>query len=191
VILVSGSARSEESFALIFARFTHFLRYDSNHFVIPEKAVDCGFRKGSDGFDMNFSFTLKSGPVVANANMTPLEAIEALITPELIDYFCIQATAVTAEKSSEDDISPVRFWGYFYGVIALGLVQYAEEGHAFSGISASCNGLFGNSAMKSLFTKESWQHAKQLWTAPREELTRDFNEISKRLMVPTRFVSIR
>lgn len=189
-VFVWNHARKGERWDDCCCAFLTFLACSQSTFVLPEKAIIAGFRKSTTGFDVNFPFTLKSGPVEPSSGLDAWSAMQKVITPDLVQYFCTQASAIKAEKNWKDNVSAVEFWRYFYGVIAMGLVHYPKERHAFCGTSASCHGIFGNIAMKNHFTEESWQHAKQLWSAPREELTRRFNKISESLMIPTRYLSV-
>jgi hypothetical protein len=71
-------------------------------------------------------------------------------------------------------------------VLAHGIVQYSAEDDAYVAEKSSIEGLLGNALLRKLHTRAQWQDAKQAWTAPRDELTAQFNRKAKELWVPTK-----
>lgn len=107
-----------------------------------------------------------------------------------MDKFVLQAKAVCAENQWKDDTSPQAFWRYFSAVIGHGIVQFSEEREAYVAEKSSVGGLLGNKFLHDMHTFEEWWHAKQMFWAPLDELTTQFNSKSKEHIQPSQYVGL-
>lgn len=116
--------------------------------------------------------------------MSEFEALLQLLPRQLIKLFRARAEAYFVEKDIHEEYDRDGLWRYWAAVIAHGIVQYCTEDDAYVAEKSSIDGLSGNTL---LHTRPQWQHAKQAWTAPRDDLTAHINRKAKHLWVLTQY----
>lgn len=129
-------------------------------------------------------YTKVSGPKNPNAKLSPLQALRLFVNDDLATRFSESAAKVSSENQWSDETSVLAFWKYFAAVLGHGIVQYAEERHAYVAEKSSVAGLLSNSFLRDLHTFEEWQHAKQLFAVSHIDLSSHFNQRASDLIQP-------
>ncbi len=155
----------------------------------PEAATDLGFISNPIPYQSFGKYSAKAGAKTRNSEMTELEALKELLPRRLIKLFRARAEAYFAEKKLIEEYDKDGLWRFWSAVIGHSVVQYSREKDAYVAAKSSFEGLLGNGFLRSLHTFEQWQHAKQAWTAPRDDLTAHFNSKAKELWIPTQYGS--
>lgn len=153
----------------------------------PKVAVDLGFSSNPIPYESFGQYTAKAGAKLQKPEMTEFEALQELLPRRLIKLFRARAEAYFVDEGLNEEYDKDGFWRYLAAVIAHGIVQYSTERDAYIAEKSSIDGLLGNGLLRKLHTHSQWQHAKQAWTAPRDDLTAHFNRRARELWVPTQY----
>lgn len=154
---------------------------------VPKKAADAGFIQNPIPYESFGQYTAKPGAKLQNPEMSEFEALQKLVSKRLMKLFRARAEAYFTDHDIPKEYDADGLWRYWAAVIGHGIVQYATEDDAYITEKSSIDGLLGNALLRKLHTRSQWQHAKQAWTATRDDLTRHFNRKAKDLWVPTQY----
>jgi len=152
---------------------------------LPEAATELGFLLNPIPYQSFGMYSAKAGAKSRNSEMTELEALKELLPRRLIKLFRARAEAYFAGNDMHEEYDKDGLWRYWSAVIGHGIVQYSTERDAYVADKSSIEGLLGNALLRELHTFAQWQHAKQAWTAPRDDMTAHFNRTAQELWVPT------
>lgn len=155
---------------------------------LPDAATDLGFIRNPVPYESFGKYSAMPGAKTEDVEMSEFGALQQLVSKRLIKIFQARAEAWFAERNMHEEYDKGGFWRYWTAVIAHGIVQYSTEDDAYVAEKSSIDGLLGNALLRKLHTRPQWQHAKQAWTATRDQLTDHFNDKAKQLWVPTQYV---
>lgn len=155
---------------------------------LPQQATDLGFVPNPLPYESFGQYDAKAGAKLQDPEMSELDALKELVSRPLIKLLRARALAYFTANDISAEYDKDGLWRYWAAVIGHGIVQYSTEDDAYVAEKSSIDGLLGNAFLRKLHTRLQWQHAKQAWTAPRNDFTVHFNHKAKELWIPTQCV---
>lgn len=166
-----------------FRLFPLFRLPSSPHDPLPEEVSGVGFQKSGPEPLRPPKFTVASGPLRRDRATDELDSWRLFFNQKMVNV--LLQNARNSDESLQQQLPPIERNLILYAmfVLALGLVQYPEEGMIFQ--KDHFAGLTQNRFLEGIFSHKQFQAAKNMFTASRGDLTSIFNETCQKLYNPS------